>query len=836
MGMKERKQRTGTAPKELARVFCFALAFLFFAGSFFRGETVLAQEDTLEVNAAYGYKNSPVAMEASYGYDNMAKGGRILPVYVTLANQHAEEFLGAVSVTAMESDGNIYTYEYPVYLEGEEVRQMNLNIPLGLRSDQLYVQLYDDNEQLMVKKRLKINFRQDTPELLIGTLSDSQDKLEYLNGIGIHYSTLLTRTCTMVAGSISEQTAGLDQLDVLLITNYDIRRLSDTQIDTIKEWVSRGGILLLGTGTGGQEAVETFLEHDIEGELPEPEERIIDMGQEFSIYGPDDVRIPLTVTPVEIADGMTVLSSQGFPVLTSVNREKGMVAVAVYDFSDISAFCQEHAYVDKLFTALLGEDRIQELSNYLYDGGNSTYWSVQSVINTGAINKLPQISLYAAVICSYILLAGPGLYFFLKQKNLRRYYRRFVVLLSLSCSGLIYLMSDRTRFEDTFFHYASVRNYSEDTIVESTYLNMQTPYNRPFTVQIDPSYDIRPVTHIQGTDGTQFLRFTGEEPANIRIYYGGEGSRFTVNDVGAFSPNYFRLEKRWENQEQQGFKGKVYSFDGRLSGELTNSLPVDLERVAVLCSGAMAVIGQIHAGETVSLEEFPVLYYPKASSYITADWITGSSQFEQVNVDSQEYITALNRSSLLSFYLDNLLTGYQYGARVIGFAAEEEEGTFLLDKEKEIHGLSLYTASLEAEYRRDNQVYHTSLEQQPRVISGSYSAEKNTMDAMSPLTLEYDLGKSIEVDKVKFLSVSGEFSENSKYGELSLFDGDIYFYNCVTGNYDKMESGQTEFLGWQLEPYLSAEHTLTVKYAYDQGYLPEVSLPVVAVVGRMSGK
>ena len=68
-------------------------------------------------------------------------------------------------------------------------------------------------------------------------------------------------------------------------------------------------------------------------------------------------------------------------------------------------------------------------------------------------------------------------------------------------------MSSKTRFEDSFFHYASIQDYAEDTIVESTYINMQTPYNRSFSVWLDPSYDIRPITRMQGNDREEFSPF-----------------------------------------------------------------------------------------------------------------------------------------------------------------------------------------------------------------------------------------------------------------------------------------------------------------------------------------
>lgn len=792
---------------------------------------------TEPVNAAYGYKNSPVAMEASYGYDNMAKGGRYLPVYVTLTSKQETPFSGSVMIRSMESDYDIYEYEYPVTLKGEETIQINLNIPLGLRADQLYVQLYDAERNLILRKRLKMNIRQDTPELLIGTLSDSQDKLEYLNDVGIHYSTLLTRTCAMVAGSIPEQAAGLDQLDVLLITNYDIRRLSTSQIDTIKEWVSRGGILLLGTGSGGEEAVETFLEGDLEKGISEPMEQYVDMGEEFAIYGPEDVHLLLPVTRIDVKEGDSVFTSFGLPVLTSVNREKGMIAVAAYDFCDIAEFCQEHPYVDKLFTSLLGEERIQELAEYLYDGGNGIYWAVQSMINSGSVDKLPKISFYAVVIFSYILLAGPGLYFFLKQREMRKHYGRFVVLLSVCSSMLIYLMSSRTRFVDTFFNYTSVQDYSEDTIVESTYMNMRTPYNKPYSVNLDPTYDIRPLTRQTGYDNTRFTQFTGEEKENVSIYYGPDRTRLTIQDVAAFSPNYFRMEKREENTGGLTITGKLTCYDGSLKGTITNNLGIDLEQGAVFCSNSMVLIDSLKAGETVTIDDLPVLHHPLVSSFAAADRVTGGYRFEKADISSPEYMKSLRRSNLLEFYLDNSLSGYQYGGRVVAFSAGEEEGGFLLDDGYEVTGLTMYTAFVDVDYRNSEQIYHSSLEHRPEVVSGVYSYEKNTMDGLSPLTLEYSLGQDMVVERIKFVSISEEFTENPKYGDLPVFSGDIYFYNNDTGSYDKMDSSQEELIGWQLEPYLTAENTLTVKYAYDtpQDYVLDISLPVITAEGRPNG-
>ena len=108
------------------------------------------------------------------------------------------------------------------------------------------------------------------------------------------------------------------------------------------------------------------------------------------------------------------------------------------------------------------------------------------------------------------------------------------------------------------------------------------------------------------------------------------------------------------------------------------------------------------------------------------------------------------------------------------------------------------------------------------------------MDGLLPLTLEYPLGQDITVEKLTFVPMSEGFAETPKYGGLLAFDGDLYFYNYSTGNFDKVDSGQREYIDWQLEPYLSPENKITVKYAYDtyQDQILDLTLPVIAVVGR----
>lgn len=94
------------------------------------------------------------------------------------------------------------------------------------------------------------------------------------------------------------------------------------------------------------------------------------------------------------------------------------------------------------------------------------------------------------------------------------------------------------------------------------------------------------------------------------------------------------------------------------------------------------------------------------------------------------------------------------------------------------------------------------------------------------------MGTEIEVESLTFEPVAKEFLKNSN-SYIESFTGSVYFYNYESGNFDGMElEGQTLHVE-QLQPYLSSENTLTVRYVYDgPGSYNAVQLPMPMVAGR----
>lgn len=787
------------------------------------------------LNLAYGAALDPgtsggLSMDARCGYDGQVKGGRRVPLQVTIQNQGEGLFQGSLLVKIMESDGAVYEYVYSVQADVGESEELTYYIPIGSRSDQMFLTLSDRAGIELISKRLKLNLSTDVAELFIGVLSDSPHRLTYLDGAGVQMGSLRTRAIWMDQASMPQQKMGFDMFDVFLVTDYHIGQLSREQYDAMLDWANQGGILVFGTGERSLESAGVLADDLLSRGVSAPMSVEVDMGVEYGVSGPADSAIRLICTDLSLTEGNVILSSDELPVLTSASYGKGLVVMAAYDFVDIEEFCTLHsAYVDKIFTKIMGAERLNRIAMAAYGGSSEQYWSVQNVINGGSVDKLPNITLYIFLTGCYLLLIGPGLYLFLKKRDLSLYYRKGVLICAAVFSGLIYMAGSATRFYSPFFTYATVQDVGEDVIQEYTYINIRTPHNKPYQVELDPSYILRPITgNYEGN--TSAMRFTGDEDYEISISQEPAQIAVSARNVASFSPRYFYLEKQFENAQKVGITADIHLFEGQVSGSITNHFDHAVEHVTVLCYGQMIMIDRLDAGETRSLDHIEVWNSPYGSPLVLAEVIAGTNKAERPDFGSRSYILDIERANLLAFYLDTFEREYVSDARIMAFSTEKTEGQFLKNKTNETYGLTLFTSTASVDRTKNGLISRTAMRRPPEVLGGSYFADTNTILGPEPVTLEYYLGNEVEIEKVRFEDISEEFLHTNQ----EIFQGTISFYNYNTRNFDQLKDSVRELDGIQLEPYLSPGNTITVRYqpGNDADHNFELMLPAIYTLGR----
>ena len=187
-------------------------------------ENTASEENTASAEEMMG--EGPISMDVVYGYDNVAKSGRFLPLDILLDNTREIDFNGVLSVTSREPDYDgysnssqvkydAYRYEFPISIEAGKSLEKKLNISLSSRLDVMYINLYDENGKQVLSKRLKMDLDTQTAQLFIGVVSDEPEKLSYLDQVGVNYSMLRTKTIDLAVYDLPDTELGLDQLDVL---------------------------------------------------------------------------------------------------------------------------------------------------------------------------------------------------------------------------------------------------------------------------------------------------------------------------------------------------------------------------------------------------------------------------------------------------------------------------------------------------------------------------------------------------------------------------------------------------------------------------------------------
>lgn len=86
------------------------------------------------------------------------------------------------------------------------------------------------------------------------------------------------------------------------------------------------------------------------------------------------------------------------------------------------------------------------------------------------------------------------------------------------------------------------------------------------------------------------------------------------------------------------------------------------------------------------------------------------------DMEDATYVQALERANLLSFYIENYLSGYHAQASVVAFGRGKENLDFLKKNDYEAYGCTLLTSELDVNYEKGGNVYRSAMQKQPNVF------------------------------------------------------------------------------------------------------------------------
>lgn len=772
--------------------------------------------------------NENISMSISYGYGNIAKGGRYLPIHVFYGNFSSKSFQGKVSIEFTEADNRKYSYEYPVSLEGKQSLLSNYYVKMSNEVDTAIITLKNEKEQTVVEKTIFLDIKENQSKIMVGILSDTQKKLDYFNNVAINYGLINLNTVSLAAGSFPELYSGLEQLDIIIISNFRIRDLSNKQSRALMDWVKQGGVLLMGTGARADDTIGRYAPELLEDVYESPNVKTLN----FEINN-EKKQVDLFSVLINLHGGNVLLYDGDFPLINSVNKEKGLIAVAGFDFCDLDKFANTNTQFSRyIITSVLGSERIEGFSKQGKIADNK-FQNIEPILNSVETKKLPPMAVYTLILFAYIILVGPAMFIYLREHDLAIYYRKCVLLSSFLFLAVIIIYNGRTRFTSTFYNYITVYDASESDVSETTYVNLRNPYNKPYSVVVDSNYSVLPII---SNEIKKEERKTLSKNTTVNIDNEEFTKNISIKQIGAFSSSILKLDKTIENLNSEGFTGDINFFDEKLSISITNNYDYKVKNATLLLYGKIALLGDFEAGETKDIENCHLINIPLTNFDLTAKIITGMEKEKGNNTEEMKkndisaYMQMLNISNFVSFYLKENDNGYTADAKVLAFSETALSNPIFYNETMESDGLTLLTSVIHVNSGDNGKIYRQSLLKMPLELSGNYSYLDNALTGSEATVLEYFLGDDINIEKVNFEHISDAFV-NSRYSDsVKIFNGNIALYNFKTGNFDYVSKDNFSLL--ELLPYLSDENTIRVRYSnIEEGDL-EKALPMISIIGE----
>ncbi|OON87956.1 hypothetical protein BXO88_01915 [Oribacterium sp. C9] len=770
-----------------------------------------------------------IDLSVTYGYQNIAKAGRYLPLNVHIENTGEQTFSGYIHVYMVESENSVYEYQYKKTVEGESEDNLSVIVSLSSGVNQILVTAEDNNGTVMGSRRVGLDVAGSDAELIVGIISQSPEALSYLSGVGINNGILRTRTVALDIKNLPGDKSELDQLDVLLISDYPAEFMKNSEARTILDWVRKGGVLVLGTGSRGNQALAPHFDSYLKNALS-PSSMQVKMVDGDDKQGDE---ITLTASAISLNSGREVMFSNNVPILSTVTEGTGIIAICGYDFCDIQRYATDQVfYVDRLFTAILGQSRLDKLSVAASERSLRLYWDIQSLMNMSDVRKIPEPMFYVIILFAYVLLIGPGIYFYLRTHEMIRVYRSTVMVITILSTLLIWVMGVGTRFTGPFLTYARIMDVSEDSINETDYINLRSPYNQSYSFDVKSEYYVYPV--LKGSDyngDIQEIAMDGEK-GHTTIGNYRDKTEITIANTSPFTARYFELNTKTPNTSGYFTTDMVYT-GGEIKGSLTNSSRYSLKDAAILIFGKVIRIGKLDAGEVVDLSGKEMINVPVGDCQRIAETVTTGSEL-----------------GFLKYYISNYMTGYYSDAKLVGFVQDEETGASLDFTDQsgyENYGATMVVSSLLLNTRVGDEYSYSALAKDPEVKSGNYSVSDNTMSGVVPAVLEYHLGEGNNIKSISIESINtDEPDSKDKIGNIRAFRGSLSFYNNQTGGFDAIDIGDGVLNRTELTSYLGEDNTLVVKYTPaeqnsgidERRYLPMITVTVkenVAVINQILG-
>lgn len=768
--------------------FCMMLVMCMTAGNV-ACATVATTEVTTEVTAVDSgkvsgnvkkkivKKNADFSVKTEMGLNGYATYGRVLPITLTVESK--KNFEGEIRVIPGESDIAVKIAQgQDVVLAADESKKISFVMPSAGSNGLYYIQIANKDGKIIYSERDQLTLLDNGLYTKIGILSDDNSALNYFDGRSLKFSNYEGNTSILALDKemFPENAEVLALLNYIVIDNYDTSQLSEKQYNALKEWVTDGGVLILGTGSNYQNVLHIFQDDFISGTFRKVDKKTLTW-EESIVSGTDEqvqVQEAYSLEDVDcvdlsLEDGNVLekFSSDGSAVYKDIGD--GRVVVLAYDLA-MEPFVSYRSRANvavALLSASKTDKTIDNLNSNYYD--NSAY-SCYSIVKLTDSSRKPSGTLYGIILFGYVILVGPILYLILKLIKQREKIWIAIPVMALIFTGVVYGTSFLYRVNVPIVDTLSMISLSDDQQQEKVYTNIICPKTKNYELGMNADYQ----SIVYDTDNygygysyvSSFVNTRSDAGQYDFMFKPGEDkNKLLFRNAEAFNTYSFSAQKSGENEIGTITYDLNCTTTG-FSGTVTNHTHYDLEDAVVTFENHIYIAGDIKAGETIEIDPSRM---KESVGYGTFDQLySGASQ---------------NQKGYRNYQVDSMMENYymkiaEYNQGIIWAKIDKyEPEQYICEGDVRSSGLGVVYMTFSEDYTDVKGTYYQSIDQMMMDYNGDYDRNDRSLYT-NEMEVTYSFDGYEGITRLQNISKQNETQDRPL--------AQVFAYNYETGDYEEV--------------------------------------------------
>ena len=397
-------------------------------------------------SSVYRFETDELKGTVTFGASGLIPQDKLVPVLLQVSCKN-DSFIGVMKITLPGQSGSGIDYQAAVSCVKGVVTRVDLQVPFLGNPSCFGFAIHDSFGQQEISRpvipdwALRGKTLSESAELgdylYIGIVSDRPDKLSYLDGLdcSVEGGKKKLRAVYYSVENVPRRTEELSTLTAILFDASDTSRLDETQKNSLLEYVSgQGGILILALGKYQENVLSGF--GNLLGDL-QIESR--DSGLMFTDRSINSEDISLTLSGFAAGEDDLWKGQEFSSPETCWTRQEGTGSLSLVSFSFQDGVFLQWSSRDRVCADLLGS--LLEKSISREEEESLSLWYVQKTLYAFLHSQMPNTFFYGCLFLLYLFLLVVFSYYFLRRKKKREWIWGVVPLLSILFTAFLAVRS-----------------------------------------------------------------------------------------------------------------------------------------------------------------------------------------------------------------------------------------------------------------------------------------------------------------------------------------------------------------------------------------------------------